>query len=313
MISGKARPDPDRFIRVNARSGFLAARTTKLGLRADGTLSSFNATTEGQGGEVLSALIGVASKVASFGFGAPLPAMQQVGLGRDTNRTPPPLTCNEGTAERVARMHDLETDLESLRSQIANGGEAEGASRALTQLTAELADVVGELTLETNVAQPFNPDRSSFTGTQSESRVIARVNYSDWFTEDRDLPEEIQELERGLQAAGVSGRFGYLATLAPDRAIFDALSGDGREFPGRAESTSHLFYRRPVPANIVVTVCSAAAQGGTCTLATGPTAISNRATVALPQLSGPIRSRSAAVASSGRNLPARHSMNRVRR
>ncbi|MEI9851853.1 MAG: hypothetical protein WDN24_14615 [Sphingomonas sp.] len=53
-IKSKAGPDPKAAFQVDARAGFLSERSTRLALRANGTLTSFNVSSKGQGGEILS-------------------------------------------------------------------------------------------------------------------------------------------------------------------------------------------------------------------------------------------------------------------
>jgi hypothetical protein len=285
VIAGKARPDPLRFINVDARHGILSSRTTKLGLRADGTLSTFNASTEGQGGEVLSALIGAAATVASFGFGIPALPGAAVAATNPARREPA-LHCNAMTEQRVARMNRLETELESLRSSVATGGQREAAARVLTELTAELAEVVGQLSLETTAH--FDPNRADFVAPpgvpppSQQLRGIGRVAYGQWFKEENG------QLEAGLETENVRGRFGYLATLTPDRAMFNALAGDDTQpFPDHGETTPFLFYLRPVPATIVVNACTTPVANNACSIDARSDAVSKRETVPIPQLSGP--------------------------
>jgi hypothetical protein len=284
-LTDLAGPDPARFIRIDARSGFLSGRTTKLALRPDGTLTSFNASTKGEGGEILSGLIGLATTAASLAVGVPMPGPSGFAEGGRPAAPRLPFACTGRVATQVARLETVEQELADLRARVAEGDETV-AAHVLDDLTAESERLVDQLTLSTD-AKVFTPAQADFaTGLGQDPpemiKLLDPIDYTPWFGQNGD------SLRSKLQNLGVPGRYGFRASLAPNRALFDALSaGDGSPDPGRA-ATPYLYYRRPVPASLSVAPCLDNPGGGQCAPDERDEAAagSARKSVLFPQLSG---------------------------
>lgn len=297
-VVDRAGPDPAAMIRVDASSGFLSGRTTKLVLRPDGTLISFNASTTGEGGAVLSSLIGAATTVASLAIGMPpvgLAPNSMVAQGLAWRRPPPPrFECTHAVRELVARMQEVEANLDALRANIAQGTEAPGSAEVLAALTAELASLVDRLTLSTD-PHIFDPAPEHFDA-QGDGRpnagtvaLLAPIDYTPWFGTNSD------SLRGWLAERGVPGGYGFRATVAPNRALLGALShGDdsssdqANPTPRGSRPTPYLYYRRPVPGTVALVPCAQPAVNGDCAPdGTRPgQAASVQKTVQFPQLSG---------------------------
>lgn len=252
-ISAPARPDPAAYVILDARSHFLSGRTTKLGLRADGTLASYSATTTGEGGEVISAAIGIATTIAGSLVGVPV-----VGKSNPTamEMTLTPLTCNEDTARRVRQRAEVEGQLTELRARIAHDGASAADSQVLAELSAQLAELVEALTLGSRI--PIDPSPADFQPTQGEHpspapterlRAVDHVDYGQWFSQTGSA------LQEGLTAHHVGGQYGVVATLTPDAGLLPIL-GRGDDSPAPGRTTLDLYYRRPVPATVAVAWCA---------------------------------------------------------
>lgn len=271
-ISERAGPDPAAFVRLSLRGGALTGRTTKLGLRPDGTLSAFNAKSTGEAGQVLSAVISTATTLASLGAGG-APALD-AGWGR---RPPQPaLACTAETEELVNQMTETERQIAQLRANVAAGSETSATAQVLASLTAELAGLVERLTLR---AAPLNldPAAADFASGPALVRHIGRVDFTSWFGG--------AATEQALAAADVPGRNGFRFALQPNAAIRSVYAtGDGSP-PVPSGATTRFYYRRPVPASATVAACRVSWSGTDCD-ADPSAATSAQKTVMLPQLSG---------------------------
>lgn len=273
-IAERAGADPAAFVRVDLGGGGLTARSTKFGLRPDGTLSAFNATSTGEAGQVLSAIVSLGATVATLGAG---------GIAPTFFERAPTLTCTEETAARVRRMAQVENDLANLRSRIAQGHESAATAEALAGLTAELTELVNRLTLKTALA-PFAPGSGDFQAPAAGSprrlvRPIKAINYETWFVE-RGAP-----LQQGLAAARVLGINGFRASAMPDEPMLAVLAGgDGSAAPANLP-TRRFYYRRPVPVSVSVVPCLSPWTASDCPPDENAAASAQKS-VMLPQLSG---------------------------
>jgi hypothetical protein len=277
-IAESTGADPSGFVRVDLSGGGLTGRSTKLTLRPDGTLSAFNATSTGEAGQVLSAVISLGTTLASLGAGGPAVATTEPRL----------LECTDETAQLVARLDQVENDLRSLRASVAQGHEPPAAVQALAGLTAELAAIVDRLTLSTQSAV-LHPTRVDFPGARGSATrefvahtpAIPAAHYAKWFG--------ATAAEEALREARVLGREGFRLSIRPAGPMFDILGdGDGGAGPPTqpVQRTRRFFYRRPVPASVSVVPCLEPwPSQGSCTADPSPAA-SARKTVLLPQLSG---------------------------
>lgn len=272
-IQDRVGADPEGFVRVDARSGLLSGRTTHLELRQNGTLAAFNATSQGEGGPLISAAIGAVTTLASWSVGVPAGVAQAAA----PVRAPVRLTCTNEAKAAVDRLHQVRREIAGLQSQIAQGSPVQGATLALTNLGAELEELNDALTLSAGQAAVFNVSAGDFpAGTLTKSLLIPRIDYEPWFGTTAHLADE--------QFAGTRG---FLAVLTPSHAQFAVLrQGDGSSLP--EGPTPYLFYRRPVPAVVTVVPCAQPGTNNSCAPdeSRPGAAASEQKAVLLPQLSG---------------------------
>ncbi len=282
VIADQSGPDPKAFVRVDARSGFLARRTTKLGLRPDGTLQTFNASTEGEGGEVISALVKGAATVAAWSVGAPVaPGAASAAIRFPALPASPPLACKPDIEAALKRLGNAEGEIAALEAIIAAGGSTPAQEALLERRRREAEELVSKLTLTSAEPALFDPARED--GAVPRARLIPKIDYSRWFTDVRS-PGARGQLDK------ITGSKGFIAELTPSKAFYDALSGDGSALS--SEARSYLFYRRPVPASVAVAPClstpvdEADGRGRRCTPDERDVAGSASKKVLLPQMSG---------------------------
>lgn len=270
-VTSEAVADPAAKVVLDARSGTFAKRSVKLGLNLDGTLQSFNSESEGQGGKVLTAIANAAFKLAPMVLGAapgPAPA-----------RPAPPqpgLACTDTAKGMLKALADVGADIAALEARIVGGSATAGEAALLEQRRNQRARIIQGLTLATD-SGPIEPTGAA--GKNPPPIWIAAVAFARWFSPTGGLT-----LEQALEKAQVAGRGGFLVTVAPDNAMYEALQ-TSLILPTAA--VPDLIYRRPVPATVKVEPCTGGV-GVQCTIDKGPNAAgaTGTAAVRLPQLSG---------------------------
>jgi hypothetical protein len=272
--------DSKAMVRVDGRSGFLAKRSTKLTLNPNGTLTAFNASTEGQGGEVVSAVVKTALTIGTIAAGAPGAASAVAGASRlvvsqqlfsvtKSNReknflatlekrlqesepaaSPPVLKCKPEIILLMEKLSKVDDQIASLEDLVAQGSAGTAQIALLAQRKKEQKSFHDKLTL-TSKPVAFKYDKRPDT-LSSLPQVIQPVEHAAWF-------ENTSSAEAQRQLGRIAGTSGFVATIAPDEKIFAALSGDGSSLVD--EARPYLFYRRPVEASIEVKPCAGAPQG----------------------------------------------------
>lgn len=265
-VAGKLVPDPDGFIKVDARKGLLAKRTTELKLRPDGTLEAFNASNEGQGGLVLSALIKVGASLATGGIAGAIA------------ESPPPFDCTDEAKADLAEYERLRQDIIAAEGVMASEEANPATASELALRRAELQEVANRLTV-TSRAPRIDPS----PGTTEGVGYIEPTDISRFFK----LEQPGAANAFALYLAKRPGRFGYGVGWKADKALATALA-TGRDKPLKA--TPGLYYRRPVPATVAVHSCASKPAAATKLCAADETprgkALSADGTVSFPQLSG---------------------------
>lgn len=318
MVGAEMAPDTSLPLSMDARSGFLSKRSTKLALHADGTLASFDASSEGQGGPILATAIKTAATVASWGAG-PLAGAAATALAlegeansqalelhaRGARRTPARRTplvkqpvrlaieCTQEITTALARLKKVQADITSAEDALVAGGVPGSETARLVELRTEQQGLLAALSLSAGEGAEFTPRRTDFAVGIDKKRVstitttLPPVETERWFV-TRTSGKSATRAEVTDAFPNLPGRHGFLVTLAPDLDLLDVFAGDGSV--ATTQPTRAVYYRRAVPAVIKVVPCAALPVTNT-TCSTDPTSpsakvISRSTTALLPQLSG---------------------------
>ena len=259
-------PDPASMVRVDGRSGFLVKRTTKLVLRPNGTLEAFNASTEGQGGDLAVAMVKAAVTAGSFALGSGVPTIasgasrhlfstvRQLPASADKSlKADPPFSCRSEAAALLDQHGKIDSSIALLEKLVEQDEASPAQLLLLTSRRQQQADLRKELTLTstpavfdfegaTEVQAAFNAP--SAAGPKLVIPIPA-VDYGRWFAAN------------GPGAASsmspLVGSNGFVAKLAPDMDMMKLLGGDGSRIGPGAQP--YLFYRRPIQASLTVNAC----------------------------------------------------------
>ncbi len=302
--------DPKPFW-VDARAGFLSKRSTKLAQRADGTLVSFNVASEGQGGEVISSVIKVASTV--LGWSAPAailaPARGILVSGQVKQNPRVPTTpkrkfqCRDEINKDLQRLATVKADIADLEAKMIDGHSTAAELELLARRRSEAETLIESLSLSAGDGVGFFP--AAFA--DGAPRILPK------FEKVANAPAYEKWLEvcdfkvcgkgkagkpfrgkpfREATAADIAGRkkkpsgaMGFRVALTVDPKMFELLSG----FPEPTlPADRFVFYRRPVPARVSVKPCATPANIGTLCDPddTAPAELQASKAVAIPQLSG---------------------------
>ena len=292
-IGGAIGPDTALPLTLDARAGFLSKRSTKLALHSDGTLESFNASAEGQGGAVLSSVIKTAATVAAWSVGvpAPLPLPASKAMVREQPRVDPPaMYCSADIARAVADLDKVRDQIDRIETASIAGGVASASTARLERLRADETSLIATLTLRAGKGVKFNPTRAMFpVGNDDATGLLPAAPIEQWFSRREDGAPNVGHAEVYAAFGDLPGEAGFQVTLTPDRDLLTVFAGDGSSY--RAAPTRAAYYRRAVPATVSVTPCMPGTlnnAGDACaadTSAKGKRA-SKSGDVALPQLSG---------------------------
>lgn len=286
-----ARPDYDALVQIDASTGFLANRSTELTLNPNGTLVSINSEAEGQGAEVVEAVLGLVGTVAPMLVSTARDSLpEDIAASQATGTTPHRctqairdlLTSRADLAEAVANGEELIRQGEASQAQqdqLARDKQMLAATEAALTVsrsaTAELNNTIGGLSAQTSLAD------------LSGNIVVGAPDISIWFEPDyvaeTSYVDEVREKVPGQQ-------HGFHISWAASRSAAAAMRlGNGASWNSGQVGTD-LVYRRPVPAQMLAYPCrSAPAADNTCTRDTSPggRAATGALGFSLPQLSIP--------------------------
>jgi len=293
-IGGAIGPDTALPLTLDARAGPLSKRSTKLALHSDGTLESFNASAEGQGGAVLSSVIKTVATVAAWSVGVPaplpLPASSKGMLQVQPRVDPPAMYCNADIARAVGDLGKVRDEIDRIETASIAGGVASASTARLERLRADEASLIATLTLRAGKGVKFNPTRAMFPAGRDEATgLLPAAPIEQWFSTREGGAPNVGHAAVYAAFADLPGEAGFQVTLTPDRDLLTVFSGDGSSY--RAAPTRAAYYRRAVPATISVAPCMPGTvndAGDVCaadTSAKGKRA-SKSGDISLPQLSG---------------------------
>ncbi len=284
-IGSAIGPDTAMPLTLDARAGFLSKRSTKLALHSDGTLESFNASAEGQGGAVLSSVIKTAATVAAWSVG--IPAVPGLETAPDAG---PALYCSARIAEAVAQLDKVRDQIDLIETASIAGGAASASTARLARLRDEEKSLIATLTLRAGKGAKFDATRAMFpAGHDDAVGLLPAAPVEQWFSTDRGGNANVGHAAVYAAFHDIPGEEGFRVTLTPDRDLLTVFAGDGSSYS--AAPTRAVYYRRTVPATISVAPCTPGSLDGAtggCTADTSPKGkqASKSGDVQLPQLSG---------------------------
>lgn len=288
-IGGAIGPDTALPLTLDARAAPLSKRSTKLALHSDGTLESFNASAEGQGGAVLSSVIKTVATVAAWSAGVPAPLPVSKAMVREQPRVDPPaMYCSADIARAVTDLGKVRDEIDRMETASVAGGVAGASTARLERLRADETSLIATLTLRAGKGVKFNPTRAMFpVGRDDATGLLPAAPIEQWFSTREGGAPNVRHADVYSAFGDLPGEAGFQVTLTPDRDLLTVFAGDGSIY--RAAPTRAAYYRRAVPATISVTPCMPGTlNNDTC--AADTSAKSKRASkssdVALPQLSG---------------------------
>lgn len=268
VIDSATKPDPDAYVRLDTSSGFLAKRTTEIKLNPDGTLVSFNGSTEGEGGAVLGAVIKVATTVAATMAGGGMLGAPLMML-RERSESPQPrlsFSCTDKTERKVAERDRLADAVADLEAQVIAGHDSPAVAALLDARRAALADADDALTITSKaVADPKY-------GEDSGTIRIDPFDPDGWF--EGDVPARIR------RRPGING---FQLSWTADKRIAAALAKSAWPAGIPADPQSYLLYRRPIPVSVKAVSCEVG--GPDCRPDASEKAITAAKVVSVAQLS----------------------------
>lgn len=274
-VTGKQ--SPRRLVRLDAESGFLVDRETKVHFLDDWYLKDFNGKTTGQGGPLLVSLIkagaaayamtvnpilGVGVAAAAVGG----PKIQGVGLAKSHfYKKQWYLECQPDVVDRLAKLETLRKDVAGLEGRVIGGDASTSTQDLLILRRAQVGEIEAALTVNATrkLTPTLNPDGSvaNLTGQIAAPDILKwfRVNSATREVKTAALAGTDTEPSVGdlLGKRRIPGSFGYQARVTPDAKIAgwfgcDAKATDNSGCAYVSSSaqidTRDLTFVRPIPA-----------------------------------------------------------------
>jgi hypothetical protein len=278
-LKSRAVPDYEKPVVINAAGGFLTARNVGMKFNNDGTLTSINAKSEGQGGAVLTSAIKLAGMVAPLLVGLPPPPLP---AATDSEAAVAPESrCKKEIVDLLDRHADLEVAIAETELAIRNGQSGPEIEGMLARYRQQLLAVEEDLTLS-GTAEGLNGQVSSLQPCQADKTckpegqvVIKRLDYGQWLASATDV------------SAMTDFKHGFVVLWAGSSAAATSLAAASGQWVPPTDPAKpklrDLIYLRPVPAILVAGPCKNAA----CELDESDAAAkaSDALEFALPQLS----------------------------
>lgn len=296
---------PDVYISIDLRSGWLAERTTSLTLNPDGTIASFNAKTEGQGGKVIGSLFKVAATAVGLGTGS---SFGGIAAGRDGMKmsfrrantrmeveTKSVVRCSDDVQASIEKLAAARASLSQMSARIvADGGSAIDLA-ILERLKEQIGAAREALTLTSE--ERFVPKKPPAGSPPNDEFHLPPVAFEKWF-----VVEQVQrtgsgpwEPVQGVKPSPAArsdveallskqvGRAGFWISLKPNDSQWSAFAkgNPGVSYTGAA--TPYLYYRRPVDTEFTAQACATIPEkGAPCNLDESDEAKSAESTESVP-------------------------------
>ncbi|HZF45099.1 MAG TPA: hypothetical protein VEZ26_02105 [Sphingomonadaceae bacterium] len=251
VVTQEYIPDPTAMVKVDTSAHLFANRTVKLELNPDGTLSTFNASSEGQGGKILTSIVKAAATVLPMVAGATPMKMDQ----------PPDetgLKCNDATVAKLEALAATKQGIKQIEDRLIAGQGQPTDADMLTALKARQSEQIKGLTLivepkasveaESDVKKEGPPKATGpivpGNNAVAEYFSLLQPSYENWFAKS---PE-------GTTVKDLPGMFGFRVSIDPVVKMASALKQEGSTLPGGP--STDLFYRRPVPGVFKIYPCA---------------------------------------------------------
>lgn len=313
-IKAGTKADYERAITINGKSGFLVNRSTKLTLNNDGTLKSFNGSSTGQGGALLSAVIQTAAIGASLTVNPSIGASSLASAITTSNKKEKPTEpiiiyvpkCNAEIINKLTNLKMVNEKRSKIRNAIANGQAGLAMQEELVRIASDIDNLHKSLTITASV--DLTATKSKTAKDILSGRMLG--NYKKWVNiiskpvnmmspeynknsiiEPIGLDKYLQNLlDQNKKPFILPGIYGFRLAVDADKAACAAIDNNNC-VPTETGSTptnskkwaanKDFFYVRPIPAEAKFYACA----DDECTKSSKVKGTSAKTNILLPQLS----------------------------
>ncbi|WP_328280425.1 hypothetical protein [Sphingobium sp.] len=285
-IAGKQAPR--RLVRLDAETGFLVDRETKVQFNEDWYLKTFNGRTTGQGGPLLVSLIKAGAAVLAMsanpilGVGPAAAAIRPnaavaEGLDRPVARpryfaTRWYLECQPKVIEQLKELEERREDVAALEARVIGGDASTTTQDLLTLRRSEVSTLEAALTINATLKGGLAPALAADASIANLAGQIPAPDISRWFRvtavrkEVREARYAITEHEPSIAALlqkqdpRIPGLYGYQVRIAPDAKLASWFGCDPKAAAASACAaevaktdplpTRDLVFVRPIPASV---------------------------------------------------------------
>ncbi|MDA7787746.1 hypothetical protein N8940_00750 [Sphingomonadaceae bacterium] len=238
-------------VRLNASGALFVDRAFKLGFYDNGTLKSFNASSDGQGGKLVVSAIKLAVTAASIFAGTPVPKSRPGGAAPPIDFVAPTdaLECHERIKTLIDQKRDVASHLRLLESRTRDGDTSASLAEQITTVRAAIAALTSQLTVKGNpVYWSPSAGQRQFKGTATAG------NLEVWFKPIASEAEgkiSTERLQKYLLRAGYGQMQEFAVTgMLPaisSSAVESEKEENSDEFTIETDETYRaLIYREPV-------------------------------------------------------------------
>jgi hypothetical protein len=240
-------------VTLNASGNLFVDRAFKLEFYENGTLKSFNAASDGQGGKLVVSAIKLAVTAASIAAGGP--AVIPTEMPAAASAPPDTLECHDRVKALISQRATATNHLQQLESRARNGETSVSLVEQITAIRAAIATLTSQLTIKGAPAF-WSPsaNQRTFTGTVKAGDLGA------WFkpiaTEvDGKVSED--RLQKYLMQAGHGQTREYTITgTSPDTGRRETADGAATDTASHdldvTKAYRALIYREPVRVTAVM-------------------------------------------------------------
>jgi|GEM_PF-2826593 len=212
-----AKSVPDRLVAIDASSGFLADRATKITFTDGLVIKEFNSSTTGQGGPLIASIVKTAAVGYSL-FAAPItsPAVLATAKSRSANpsnlaeflvtvdgefkATPQPkmtwvhryfLECKDEVTANLEKLAERQDQLEAAEDRLISGTSGANIQAVIDERKAQIADLKAKLTLKSAPDGAVNPTLDKDGNLTGLVADLPATQFEKWF-KVADRPELVR-------------------------------------------------------------------------------------------------------------------------